>query len=803
MEDEPGGALDGIRILDLTTGIAGPLGILMLAEQGADVVKIEPPGGDPLRSMPGSVVWHRSRRSVEIDLGTQEGREVLLGLIERADVLAESFAPGTLARFGLGYEDLRERFPRLVFASVPAYPAASRHAGRPGYDACVQAVSGLQYEQPGWRDGPVFLHFPAPSMAACFLFSIGIATALCARETTGEGQLVETSLYQGALAYTTMLWHEVPAAGPAHHALLGKTNPPGVHQSSIYECADGWAHAATMNGLTPKRSLHEVAGLDAPDMAAIWRATPAEREAMDVSVRDAVRSLGRDVFVAGMHDADLGAEAIVPMYEAYSHPQLVANGMVVDVEDPEIGPTTQIGVPVSLSRTPGAVRGPRPAAGADNAQMPDLGWSLVDEPVGSHAGSEPDARRSAQEHAPRAALEHVVVLDLGQYLAGPYGPMILSDLGADVIKVEPVTGDAMRLAPAPFIGCQRGKRSLAVDLRKPEGLEVVHSLVARADVVHHNMTKGTAARLGVDEETLRRIKPDLVYCNTYAYGEDGPLSHSGGLDPLYQASCGLEYEAGPVQAGNAPLYIRMGMCDTGNALLSVLGVVVALYRRGAGGGGQSVTTSLLNAGAVFSSDVYLVGDGPVGYPRLDKDQTGLGPLYRLYRTFDGWIQIAAVRSGGFEAMCRVLGVEDLPADPRFSTAQARQRNRDELEATLAPVFAARTSQQLHLALDAAGVANEIPVDTVGGESVLHDDENIELGLVVAYEHEIFGTMRQFGQLIDLSETPGRIAGPPPMVGEHSREVLEWAGLPADEIDRLKRDGIVYWPEDGVDYPWSC
>ncbi len=793
------GALAGISILDLTTGIAGPLGVLLLAEQGAHVVKVEPPGGDPLRSIPGSAVWHRSRRSVIVDLDDEEGRARFEDLLSSADVLVESFAPGTMARWGLAYEDLRERYPRLVFASAPAYPAASRNASRPGYDALVQARAGLQSEQPGWRDGPIFLHFPAPSMATCFMLAIGVTSALRARQHTGTGQWVETSLYQGALAYTTMLWHEASRAGPGHHGMLAKTNPPGVHQTSIYECADGWAHAATMNGLTPKSTLQEIAGLEAPDPAAIWSATPQERRAADERAREAVRSCRRDELVAAMNEANLGAEAVIPMSEAYAHPQLVANGMVVQIEDPELGLTTQIGVPVNLSRTPGGITGPRPLPGQHDEEVLGRG-DFGDRAPGREAhGSAGRETHDVLHHA----LEGLVVLDLGQYLAGPFGPMILSDLGADVMKVEPVTGDRMRLAAAAFVGCQHGKRSIALDLRKPEGLEVLYKLVERADVVHHNMTKGTAARLGVDEETLRKYKPDLVYCNTFAYGAEGPLSHSGGLDPLYQASCGLEYEAGPVHAGNPPLYIRMGMCDTGNALLSVLGVLLAVYRRGEDGEGQSVTTSLLNAGAVFSSGSFLTESGPRDLPPLDKGQTGMGALYRLYRTFDGWIQLAAVGPGHFEALCSALGCTELAGDERFGSPELRMRNREALEDLLEPRFATRTSQQMHLDLEAADVPSEIPVDTHGGETVLHDDENLELGLVVSYEHPLLGSLRQFGHLVTFSDTPGRIAGPPPLVGEHSRDILAWAGYGPDAADELKASGVVGWPEEAGDYPWSC
>jgi crotonobetainyl-CoA:carnitine CoA-transferase CaiB-like acyl-CoA transferase len=521
--------------------------------------------------------------------------------------------------------------------------------------------------------------------------------------------------------------------------------------------------------------------------------------------------LRRDEVIADMNKNNLGAEAVIPMHEAYAHPQLIANGMVVEVVDADLGPTTQIGIPITLSKNDGLVKGPRPRPGQHNEKF--LGADL------SHTvwATEPDESNASRQAGPtsvsspsrvsgrsqdRHALEGLVVLDLGQYLAGPFGPMILADLGAEVIKVEPVTGDAMRLAAAPFVGCQRGKRSLALDLRKPEGLEVLYELVKRADVVHHNMTKGTAARLGVDEDTLRQFKPDLIYCNTYAYGAEGPLSHSGGLDPLYQASCGLEYEAGPVHAGNPPLYIRMGMCDTGNAFLSVLGVLLALYRRGEDGEGQHVTTSLLNAGAVFSSDHFLIGEGESRNPLLDKEQTGLGALYRLYRTFDGWVQIAAVGPGHFGSLCSVLGCGDLVSDVRFSTPELRAANRNSLEDLLSPLFAKRTSQQVHLALEAAGVPSEIPLDTHGGETVLHDAENEDLGLTVAYEHPLLGLIRQFGHLIHFSETPGRIAGPPPLVGEHSRDVMDWAGYSPDAVAELKATGVVAWP-DLENYPWSC
>ncbi len=398
------------------------------------------------------------------------------------------------------------------------------------------------------------------------------------------------------------------------------------------------------------------------------------------------------------------------------------------------------------------------------------------------------------------ALEGVLLVDFGQYLAGPFGPMVIGDLGAEVIKVEPVTGDGMRLAGKPFFGCQRGKRSLALDVKSPEGREIALELIERADIVHHNMTAGVANRLGIGYEDAKRVNPDVVYCNTWAYGLEGPLAHFGGLDPLYQASAGLEYEAGAVHTGNDPLYYRFGMCDAANAMLSVVGCLAALYHQRTTGEGQELWTSLMDGGAVFSSDALLVDGEAVPRPRLDQGLHGVDACYRLYQTQDDWIQIAAVAERDWVALCGALGLTELADDARFAVAELRREHREELEALLAPRFLTRTSVSWTHALDDAGVPNEIPVDTLGGELVLFDADNVALGMVAEYEHPMMGLMRQFGSLVDFSETPGEISGPPPLVGEHTREILGWLGKSTETIDALHAAGVVTWPGD--DYPWA-
>jgi crotonobetainyl-CoA:carnitine CoA-transferase CaiB-like acyl-CoA transferase len=377
------GALDGVRILDLSWGIAGPLGVLLLAEQGADVIKVEPPGGDPFRAYDGYAVWNRSRRSVTMDLKQPEGLEALLRLVDEADVLVETFRPGVTDRLGIGYDALHARNERLVYLSCPAYPEGHRLAERPGYDALVQASSGQQWEQPGWRPGPIFLHMPMPSMGAIFLVPSGILTALVAREATGRGQHVRTSLFQGALLYTTQIWQHVEKAPAQFHDLMGKSYPPGIHQQMLFEVADHeWVHASVMSGLTPLKSQDELIGLDdAPEPFTFMAMPPEEREKFTVRRREAYKQNDRDELVRRFQKNNHAIEAVITMEEALGangspHPQLAANDMIVTVEDPALGTTTQIGVPINLLGTPGAVQGPQPEAGEHNDEiLGELGYS--------------------------------------------------------------------------------------------------------------------------------------------------------------------------------------------------------------------------------------------------------------------------------------------------------------------------------------------------------------------------------------------------------------------------------------------
>jgi crotonobetainyl-CoA:carnitine CoA-transferase CaiB-like acyl-CoA transferase len=767
------GALEGLRVVDLTTGLAGPLATMTLGDHGADVVKVEPAAGDPHRSYAGSVVTNRGKRSVVIDLENPVERDRLLELIGTADVLVESFAPGHLAARGLGYEAVANDFPALVYCSLTGYPRATDSADRPAIDILVQARSGQQFEQPGFRPGPIFLHAPLPSIAASYLTVEGILAALYVREITGRGQWVETSLYQGVLAFTTQLWQDVETKADPWMEI------PRAPQPNIYECADGlWVHSMHMAlGRGKDRSaIWKILGID-PGPEGVDLARIAEH---DIVVSQAIKRINRQDLLDQFWANGIPIAPVRPAHEALLDEQVVNNGMSVEVADPVHGLVRQAGLSFRLHGAPTPViQNPQPAIGEH-----------TDEVLGAIKSFEPRARTMRPAKRSLAhALEGVEVLDMGNFLAGPFGPMLLGDLGATVYKLESPDGDQMRHVTQPFNGCQRGKLDIVADLKTPEGLEIAHRLIRRVDVVHHNMRPGVAERLGVDYATAKKLNPSIIYCHTTMWGNDGPRASWPGYDQLAQSSCGLEYDLGG--EGNPPNWYRFGMCDQGCATQSALAVLMALYWRERTGEGQMVDTSIVNAGVYFNTDAWIGPNGWSERPRSDQQQTGLAPLYRLYQTSDGWVALACLGESHWSALARAW--PQVLADGRFQDPSARRENAAGLAERLSELFAVRTAKEAFEDLDRAGVPIEI-ADPDLGRTWFDQPDLIAAGLVADYRHPRYGRFRQFGHLINFSQTPGRIFGPPPLLGQHSREILADLGYSPEEIDGLREARVTAWPD---------
>ena len=390
------------------------------------------------------------------------------------------------------------------------------------------------------------------------------------------------------------------------------------------------------------------------------------------------------------------------------------------------------------------------------------------------------------------ALENVRVLDMGDFLAGPLGPQLLADLGAEVIKLERVTGDPMRGVWA-FFGCQRGKRAIAVDLYSEEGQRICYKLAERCDIVHNNWRPGVAHRLKVDYDTLRQYNAEIIYCQNVPFGFDGPRAHRGGLDQIMQAYCGtLERNAGE---GNPPTtWLKTGVCDYVQAMMGGVSMLMGLYHKVRTGKGQFVGSRMIDAGLFIHSDVVLGKEGTPRRPDLDSQGMGFGPLYRLYQAKEGWICIVAVRDEHWRGLCSALGVPDLAGDLRFATPEDRRANADALTSLLEERFGTRTADEWFEELDRHGVPCELSKLHYGHEGVDFPDhpDAVANGWSVRYKHSVLGEMWQTGLPFNLSKTPGKIWGPPPALGEHTREIMGWLGYSGAEIDDLKERGVINW-----------
>lgn len=374
-------------------------------------------------------------------------------------------------------------------------------------------------------------------------------------------------------------------------------------------------------------------------------------------------------------------------------------------------------------------------------------------------------------------LEGVKIVDLTSYIAGSYGAMMLADMGADVVKVEALEGDSFRELPG-FYGWNRGKRSLAVNMKAPDGRAIVQRLAKDADVVMENMRPGVVERLGVDYETLRALNPRLIYSTVTAFGSDGPYKDRPGFDPLLQAMGGVMTLQG---LGTAPQYLRIAVTDYYCAALACQAVLAALFVRERTGRGQRVQTSLLQAVLALQSG------NVVTYPGYELTFR-VTPTYRLYQGSDGqWFFLAVGNQSFWVKLCTAIGREDLAQDPRFGSWMARRDHAEALMPLLESAFSSRPAAEWLRIL----ATHDIPAaPTQSLREFMQDPAVLHHKMIVQYDHPELGPLSLMGQPLRFSETQAPDAGPPPTLGQHTTDVLRQAGYTDPEIAELRRRGVI-------------
>ena len=391
-------------------------------------------------------------------------------------------------------------------------------------------------------------------------------------------------------------------------------------------------------------------------------------------------------------------------------------------------------------------------------------------------------------------LEGIVVADLTQNVAGPFCTQILGDMGAEVVKVErPGRGDDARAwAPpywgsesATFIALNRNKKSLALDLKSPGGLEVLRRLVSRADVFVQSLRPGAIDELGLDFAGTARLNPRIVYCSVTAFGTRGPLSHLPGYDPLMQAYSGLMSING--HPGQEPARVGTSIVDMGTGMWAALGIVAALRQRDASGRAVEVTTALFETALMWVSyqAAGYLASGEV--PQPQGSGTAMIAPYQAFPTADGFTMIGAGSDALFARLTSALGTPGLADDPRFKDNPSRVSNRAALVEAISALTRQRKSAKLVEALRVAGVPAS-PILTV--DQMLAEPQTRESGVLVRAQHPRLPEYRSIGLPLTWDGVRPAVRRVPPLLGEHSGDVLTWLGYTLDDVRSLKGKGVI-------------
>ncbi len=773
-------AFDGLRVIDATQGIGGPYTAMLLADHGADVIKVEPPGGDRQRGTPAFHVVNRGKRGVVLDLETAAGRADLRRLVAGADVFLYDWTPGEDARLGFEPEALRAAQPRLIVGYLPAYGSRGPHADLPPDEALVQAVSAANDAQYRYDEPPVFLNLPLAGYAQAIVASNAVAATLYARARGGRGDSFEVSGVSAIFAMQTIAYLE----GDAVMRRSGRVDPHGpIPTYRLVRASDDWLFAGA---LTPGfwASMAVAAGLEDclvdPRFAGAPMAVadPDDRAELARRVDAAYTARPRDEWLRILEEANVPRGPVLSREEFARDEQVAHNGMMIDLDDPELGRTRQMNVAVWLRDTPGRVRGPAPRLGEHQALLRQE-QTTDSRQQGAAREQTADSRQQSAPATHRAPLDGVTIVDLTGFIAGASGSMLLADMGADVIKVESLDGDGWRTSGLAFLGCNRGKRGIAIDLKRPEGRDLVLELAARADVVMDNFRAGVMDRLGLTWDALRARNPRLIHCSVTGYGPDGPYAHLPGFDPLFQARSGLMRAQG--EPHGEPVYLQISLCDYTTALSAAYGVMAALSARERTGRGQRVETCLLNSAFTVQAGEFIFYEGRPDDPPGGRDLRGLHALYRIYDAADGSLTIACTTPEHAARAADALGVA-LP----LGDALTHDRYGD-VAGEIATLLEHRPRAHWLSLLRGAGVP-AAPCVTI--METFADEHLAANDLWWEADYPRWGHLKQPGAAVRWHDRPMRLGPRAPGLGEHTTEVLRQFGVRDDRIASLLASSVV-------------
>jgi crotonobetainyl-CoA:carnitine CoA-transferase CaiB-like acyl-CoA transferase len=790
------GALSHLRVVE-TGDMPAAYCARLLGDLGADVVKVEPPGGDPNRWLPpfaGDVSGlersltfinaNVNKRSIVLDLrSSAEDRAVFARLLETADILVEATSVGTLEEWGLSQDALLARNPRLVTVSMTPFGQTGPYHSYKGGEAVIQAMCGLSYMQ-GDNTKPPCLPpcHHGYQMAAAQAAFLGVAAARHARRT-GAGQRIDLSL-QEAVTYAAQ-----GAVSRYSQRSEVPTRPGGAPRGgtgNTYRCADG--RYVNVN-LVYASQWHA--------LAAEWMEDPiisqpewldSQFRAANADVSDAIIAefIGRftaDEFTAEAQRRKIPTAPVNTIPEFLESAQIRERAWVQDAEHPVIGRYRAPGPPFRLSDSPVQFRRPAPLLGQHQQEvLAELGarpqqWSNG---PASSAGAE----------APM--LDGVRVADLTRAFAGPIATMFLAYHGAEVIKVESADLEATRATGTYFAEYNRNKLSCTIDLRHPTGKDVMRRLLAVSDILIDNFSPRVIGQLGFGYEAVRSIRPDIIQVVMPGMGVTGPISSWVSWGTQVQAYSGQAYLWGYAESP-IPSRAKIVLPDYIGAAYGALAMVAALEHRDRTGRGQLIELAQLETAASLLGPAILdyTVNGRAWDARGYREE--MGAFYAPYGCYpckgdEAWVVIACETDEEWRALVRVLGGPTWSADPRFSSRAGRREHWEELDHYLGDWTRHFTPFQVFRLLQSAGVPAGV---VMTGEDLFRDHHLRARGHLVEVEHAAFGRLTFPGLAAIPSRSSANARTPAPWIGDHNEYVFQGLlGMRPEEVHSLTEEGAL-------------
>ena len=759
-------ALAGLKVLDLAEGIAGPMVGMWFADFGADVVKVEPTGGDWGRQFPGAIVWNRGKRSITADPDVAEQRALVVEMACGADVVLGTTE--TLAAFGLLDPSFQEAHRHLVIGCLDAYEGAAPWCGGREDPGLVAAASGLALHQASYSGGPVDFVAPMTSYAHGVWGAACVVAALIEREKSGLGQIVSVNALHGMAIVTS----QVIAIDPRNAFQPRAYGPGGPNATyTYYPASDG--RDVFVATFTPKFQLRllETLGLewiiDDPRVAGDYMSmlNAQNRDWIREQLAAAFATASSDSWMQRLREAGVPAGLVATRDEFFDSPQIAAIGMHLETMHPQLGRVEMTGVPIVLTGSAGV-------PGAPSAGPADRGADV--RPWPAQAARAAQATAQDDDSRPRRGpLDGIRVLSMGTFIAGPFSGFLLGELGADVIKLESLEGDPFR---EQAFHQNRGMRSIAIDLHGREGQELLGEIARDCDLVMENFRPGVAKQLKADYDSLVKHNPQIIALSMTGYGEVGPLADEPAFDALLQAVGGLMKTQG---GDDEPVMTTVAINDIVGATLSALAATLALFHRQRTGAGQRIWTSIAGTTMFLQAGEAVRYAARPSAPQGGRDFPGPSDSNRFYAVQDGWIRLHAD-----ELDQAALAKVDLIPDSAFGGAKTGSL----LAETLVGLSRADAVDKL----TSAGVP-AVPVRTF---YELPDDGCLMAAELLHAHRNEDGSVKFYtaGRYAKFSRTQRTDVTVAPGTGEHTAKILEGIGLSAAEISDLAARGIVHCGE---------